>query len=287
LKISFRASCLLLALTAQRSLAQHIERDLAYGTDPAQKFDIAVPASKGYSTVIFIHGGSLNSGDKTDSDYGPVCDPFPSVNVACINMNYRLAPRHRWPAPAQDVAAMFAWTRAHIAERGGDPSKIFLFGHSSGATLAAIIGSDERFLAAYQLKPSDVRGVIPMGSIMWDDDFMKAIARLGKARVEERIANDADYAQFGGVDGYIDHWPISHIHAGMPPFLFLIGEEEQVNPPLVLTDSTFAHRAREAGNWAKYQVFSGRGHYSMIRRLHLSGVTVFATIKDFIRDFSR
>jgi hypothetical protein len=45
--------------------------------------DLSTPESKGFATVIFVHGGSLSGGDKADSDYGKVCDPFPAaVSVA-------------------------------------------------------------------------------------------------------------------------------------------------------------------------------------------------------------
>jgi arylformamidase len=49
-------------------------------------------------------------------------------------MNYRLAPEHRWPAGAQDVAAAVAWLRANVVEHGGDPDRIVLVGSSAGAT---------------------------------------------------------------------------------------------------------------------------------------------------------
>src|SRR4029453_11001832 len=69
-----------------------IQRDVPFGEDPAQKLDLFTPDSKGFPTVIFVHGGSLTSGDKADSDYGKVCDAFPAAGIACANVNYRLMP---------------------------------------------------------------------------------------------------------------------------------------------------------------------------------------------------
>ena len=147
---------LFLAWSAIASSAQSVQRDLAYGSDPAQKLDLSVPLTKGFPTVIFVHGGSLTSGDKTDSDYGKVCEPFPSTGIACANVNYRLAPEHAWPAQPDDVAAAVAWVHANIGQRGGDPNEVFLLGHSSGATLVAVVASDERYLAKYRMKPAVV-----------------------------------------------------------------------------------------------------------------------------------
>jgi arylformamidase len=54
-----------------------------------------------------------------------------------VTMNYRLAPEHRWPSGAEDVAAAVAWLAANVGARGGDPSRIVLMGSSAGATHVA------------------------------------------------------------------------------------------------------------------------------------------------------
>jgi len=153
------------------------ERDLTYGPDPSQRLDLWVPPAQGFPTVLFIHGGSLTSGDKTDEDYRDVCLPFPAAGIACANVNYRLGPEHPWPAQAEDVAAAVAWVRTNIAQRGGDPRKLVLLGHSSGAMLVALVGTDERYLAPHQLALDDLRGVVSMGSIMWDEELELALTR--------------------------------------------------------------------------------------------------------------
>jgi len=86
----------LLGLTvwSDAGVAQGLERDLVYGSDPKQRLDLSVPAAKEFPTVIFFHGGSLTPGDKADEDYRDVCAPFPGAGIACANVNYRLAPAH-------------------------------------------------------------------------------------------------------------------------------------------------------------------------------------------------
>ena len=258
------------------------DRDLTYGADPKQRLDLAVPAAKNFATLIFVHGGSLNSGDKADADYGKVCDPFPAAGIACANMNYRLMPDHRWPAQPEDVAAAVMAVRATITARGGNPDRMFLMGHSSGAMLVALVGSNPVYLQKHGARTTILRGVIPMGSIMWDDDLQQQIDRDGRDATAERIMRDSRGKTFGSLDAYQAQWPIHHVRAGLPPFLFLIAESEQINPPILKTNRKFVDDARALGNEAEFQVLPGRTHYSAIRQLHVAGDPVFAMIRDWV-----
>lgn len=88
---------------------------------------------------------------------------------------------------------------------------------------------------------------------------------------------------YRGLDAYLDHWPIRHVRTGMPPYLFLIAESEQAQPPVLKTNSTFVERALALGNRAEYRVLPGRTHYSAIRKVSEPGDPVFAMIRDFVR----
>jgi len=273
----------LLTLACDVAASQRVEIDVGYGNDAALRLDLRIPASTGFATLIFVHGGSLTSGDKADSDYAHVCDSFPAVGIACANVNYRLGPQHSWPAQAEDLASAIVWVRTNIAAYGGDPKKLFLLGHSSGATLVALVGSDDRYLAKHGMKPSDLRGVMPMGSIMWDDELEQAIAQRGRDMIAQNFLRDPDNRMYGSFERYQDHWPVHHIHAGLPPFLFLIAESEQEQPPVLKTNAKFVEDARKFGNEADYKVFAGRKHFTMVRQLHQPGDAVFAIILEFIR----
>jgi acetyl esterase/lipase len=115
-----------------------VTRDVAYGSHERHRLDLfAAPGSQGRAVVLFVHGGGFVRGDKSTPG-----TPY-NENVglwACragmvgATMNYRLAPEHRFPAGAEDVAAAVAWLRANVAEHGGDPERIVLVGSSAGAT---------------------------------------------------------------------------------------------------------------------------------------------------------
>ena len=87
---------------------------------------------------------------------------------------------------------------------------------------------------------------------------------------------------FASLDAYLDHWPIRHVRTGLPPFLFLVAEEEQEHPPVLRTNRTFAERARASGNRAEVRVLPHRTHMSAIRSMSQMGDTAFALVRDFV-----
>lgn len=276
-----------LAVWSNAGAARGVERELAYAPGSQQRLDLAIPATKRFPTVLFVHGGGLTTGDKSDEDSRAVCLPFVAAGIGCANVNYRLAPAAAWPAQAEDVAAALAWVRANIGARGGDPHQLFLLGHSSGAMLVALVGTDERYLASQGLKPLDLRGVIAMGSIMWDVEFEQALKQYGRERAEAAFQQDPENRMYANLDSYLDHWPIRHVRAGLPPFLFLIAESEQQQPPVLETNKKFVEDARAKGNWAEYKVLPGRTHYSAIRKLAEPADPTFVMVRDFVRRFSK
>jgi acetyl esterase/lipase len=134
-----------------------LTRDVAYGPHERHRLDLfAAPGSRDLPVILFVHGGGFVRGDKStpgtphNENVGLWAARSGMVGVT---MNYRLAPEHRWPAGAQDVAAAVAWLRAKVAEHGGDPERIVLVGSSAGATHIA------GYAALAQLHPDGEPGV--------------------------------------------------------------------------------------------------------------------------------
>jgi acetyl esterase len=113
-----------------------IARDQAYGPDPRQILDVYQPTARsGAPVVIFVHGGAYVAGNKDVGEhYGNVATWFARQGMLGINATYRLAPAARWPAGAEDVRGMVTWAKTNALRYGGDPNRIFLIGHSAGAT---------------------------------------------------------------------------------------------------------------------------------------------------------
>jgi arylformamidase len=124
--------------------APRIDRDRAYGDHPRQRLDVHAgddpsPASP-RPVVVFAHGGGFVAGDKHFPGT-PRFDLFGAWAVrhgyVGVTMTYRLAPEHRWPSGARDVAAAVAWIRENIAAYGGDPDRVVVAGNSAGAVHVA------------------------------------------------------------------------------------------------------------------------------------------------------
>jgi acetyl esterase len=125
--------------------------DIAYDRGPLQKLDVYEPSPRpatAMPVLIYIHGGGFTRGDKSAPNspfYGNVGYWFGRQGVVVILANYRLAPKDKWPAGAQDMAGIVAWTHAHIADFGGDPRRVFLMGESAGAAHVAAYALEKRF----------------------------------------------------------------------------------------------------------------------------------------------
>ncbi|MCW5770258.1 MAG: alpha/beta hydrolase [Rhodospirillaceae bacterium] len=128
-----------------------VSRDHAYGRHPRHRLDVfrgaAMPASQ-QPVLLFVHGGGFTGGDKAIPGrpfYANVGNWAVRNGMVGVNMTYRLAPEHPWPAGPEDVASAVAWVRANIAAMGGDPAQLFLMGHSAGAVHAAAYAAQPKF----------------------------------------------------------------------------------------------------------------------------------------------
>ncbi len=114
-----------------------VTRDLAYGPDARHRLDIhRLEGKVGVPVVVFFHGGAYVAGERNISPevYGNIPTYFARQGMLGVNATYRLAPAAKWPAAAEDVAATVAWLKANAASYGGDPNRIYVIGHSAGAT---------------------------------------------------------------------------------------------------------------------------------------------------------
>jgi acetyl esterase/lipase len=140
-----------------------IERDLPYGPAELNRLDVFMPqnVTSGRRVLMFVHGGAFIGGDKRRLPDSPFYDNIMLWAVKNgfigVNINYRLAPQSPWPAGAEDVAAAVQWVSKEIGERGGDPSRIYLMGHSAGAYHVANYVSHPEF---YKVKNGGVKGAI-------------------------------------------------------------------------------------------------------------------------------
>ena len=144
-----------------------IERDLRYGPAERNLLDVFMPqnVTSGRPVLMFVHGGAFIGGNKRIPD-SPFYDNIMLWAVKNgfigVNITYRLAPQFPWPAGAEDVASAIKWVSDGISERGGDPSRIYLMGHSAGAIHVASYVSHPEF---YKVKNGGLKGAIMVSGI--------------------------------------------------------------------------------------------------------------------------
>ncbi|HET7609976.1 MAG TPA: alpha/beta hydrolase, partial [Gammaproteobacteria bacterium] len=115
-----------------------VTKDLAYGPHERQHVDVYTRArrpAEPVPAIVVFHGGGLIGGNRGAT--ANVAEYFASLGYVGVNGGYRLAPEAKWPEGARDVAGAVTYLRDHVAEYGGDPSRIFVAGISTGALHAA------------------------------------------------------------------------------------------------------------------------------------------------------
>ena len=135
-------------------------RDQRYGPDPRHRLDVFSPGAGSRPVLVFVHGGGFVGGDKTRPGafyYDNIGQWAARSGLVGVNITYRLAPQHSYPAVVEDIAAAIAWVRANIAALGGDPARIVLMGQSAGA---AHVGD---YLAAHAASPGVASAVLVSG----------------------------------------------------------------------------------------------------------------------------
>jgi acetyl esterase/lipase len=261
------------------------ELDVAYVDEPhaEQRLDAYWPrAAPRSASVLFVHGGSLQEGGERRSSpmYATVCEPFVAAGMPCATMDYRLAPSFSWPAMPEDVASAVAWWRAAIARRGGDPGRLFVFGHSSGCHLAAIVATDPRHLARVGLTPRHLGGVVLMGCTLDREDA--AMRRLTAEQIRVPFAAEPqDVATYGTAENWLAANPAGHLGAHVPPTLVVVARAERFMPPILEQGSRFVRRALELGIVADLVVVPGT-HVSSVTNLRERDDPAFAAIRSFL-----
>jgi triacylglycerol lipase len=240
-----------------------VVRDIAYGTDPLQKLDVftAAPTPGAPKPVVmFLHGGGFERGNKRQPGspfYDNIMLWLTQQGMVGVNMNYRLAPKHVWPAAHEDLAAAVRWVQLNIAQHGGDPDRLVLWGTSAGADLIA------GYLAYPQFHGPKGHGV--KAAIMFSGFYVKgAPAYFGNdpAEREQRASTE-------GLKKVTIPLFVSHTEVDLPTS---IEQADALNKALC-----------DAGRCPTYTVFKDHGHLSQGYSVGTTDTCVSGPILEVLR----
>lgn len=236
-----------------------MRRDLAYrdgSTDPKHRLDVYSPTAtapgRPWPVVVFVHGGGWTTGDKqmrvgSFPPYDNLARRLALDSVGVVLVNYRLleagekgkgrAGTVGLDDQLGDVAAATAWVRANVARFGGDPSRLFLMGHSAGGQLAARLALDPTWLRGTATGAGTTTGAPVCGVV--------SVSGAGLDLTDRRsVAGDYRYfgARFAPPGSSIGRsmpstpaaWqteasPATYVRAGAPPFRFFVADGEEAS----------------------------------------------------------
>lgn len=222
-----------------------VERNLAYRDTglEAHRLDVYRPAGipGPMPVVLYVHGGGFRILSK--DTHWLMGLAFARRGFVVFNINYRLAPRHPFPAAIEDASEALLWVWQNAERFGGDRSRLVIAGESAGANLSVSLAlatayeRPEPFARAVFDAGVRPRAVIPVCGMFQVSDAERFCRRrplptlIADRLVEVRDAylRGADPGAPGGLD-LAD--PLLVLERGepparpLPPFLTAVGTRD-------------------------------------------------------------
>jgi acetyl esterase/lipase len=190
--------------------------------------------------LIQIHGGGWTIGNKEQQGL-LIMNRMAARGWVGVSVNYRLAPKHRWPAQIVDVKRAIAWVRENIAEYGGNPDYIVLTGGSAGGhltALAALTPNEPAWQPGFEDADTSVAGAVPFYGVY---DF--TMDDVGARIMREHFLSRVVFPPGATDDDYLTASPMNHLHADAPDFLVVHGAHDSLVP--VKQARVFSERLRD------------------------------------------
>lgn len=212
--------------------------------------------------VVFFYGGSWQRGER--EQYAFVGQRLADNGALVIVADYRTWPRAGFPEFMEDGANAVAWARSNAVEYGGDPQRLFISGHSAGAQIAALLGTDARYLARAGVSIDDIAGVIGLSG-------------------PYNFEITGEYREiFAPPSQYPAAQALNFVDGDEPPFLLIHGGDDRV---VETRDSVqLAARLETSGGSATLLLLPDAGHFATAAGLYRSKYApqVLPAILDFI-----
>jgi triacylglycerol lipase len=251
-----------------------VERDLSYGPNERNLLDVfwsgGGDAADKRAVVVFVHGGAFVGGNRRTGPGSPFYDNVMQWAVhngmVGVNMTYRLAPKDPWPAGPEDIARALRWVRENIASRGGDPRRVFLLGHSAGAS----------HVAAYVARPAFAQS---SGTVLAGAMLLSGVYRI----TPELVAQSPTYPLYFGTEAerYPERSSLDGLIATSTPLW--VGSAELDPPGFKEQAELLRSELRKAGRRFGSADFSAHSHMSEAYSIHSDDRSVGDALLAFVR----
>ena len=188
-----------------------VVRDVAYGADRKQRFDVYAPKGvRNAPVILMVHGGAWRIGDKRSRGVAEnKVARWSRVGIIVISVNYRMLPGTDPVEQARDVARALAAAQARLTEWGGDPNRVVLMGHSAGAHLVALLDANPALATALGARAW-------LGAVILDSaalDIVQTMEHPHAALYDAAFGTDRTY--------WREASPHHHLAAGAKPLLMV------------------------------------------------------------------
>ncbi|KAE8132705.1 Alpha/Beta hydrolase protein [Aspergillus pseudotamarii] len=231
--------------------------DMAYGKKDTQHLRFWKATSSKAPIVVFVHGGSWRSGTNLDLIGSAKVDHLISKGYAFATVNYTLIPFITVEEQVQEVADSVGYLVKNAARLDFDPDRVILMGHSSGAHVVTLLGTDPSYLERAGISLDIVRGVISL-----DGSNYNALAEITDS--PGPVADNTIYGLGSDPERLHAMSPTYHAHApNVGAFLLLhVHRQGGVRQAVELVAALKA-----AGTDAVLRVFEGQGFEGHIQML--------------------
>ena len=201
------------------------------------KMDAHIPNGPGpFAAVILVHGGGWSAGDKQASFIKPLFPTLDRTGLAWFSIDYRLAPKHPYPAALRDVEQAIRYVKTHAGEFRIDPARLVLMGESAGGHLVALAGTHPQ-------ADTKVAAVVPFYGAF---DLEKMLAEKGEVSKGFRdFLNIADLSEKSR-RVLREASAATYVKPGLPPFLLIHGTKDEAVP--YQQSVSFCASLKAAGN---------------------------------------
>ncbi len=219
-----------------------VTKDVVYRVIDGEQLmlDVYTPASVGDGVapaVIYVHGGGWAAGSREVAFGGRRdCVPLLTAGFIVVSIDYRLAPKHLFPAQIEDTRAAVRFVRANAKQFHIDPDRVGAMGESAGGHLVALLGLAQRsagFDVGENLdQSSQVKAVVDLYAV-------HDLVRITQPQLKEIIQKvfPDNLLKAGS--------PVTHITPDAPPFLVIHGDKDSIAP---IEQSDLFVKALEAAN---------------------------------------
>jgi acetyl esterase len=238
------------------------------GPDVDKSYDVQLPTADGHdftvrvlippgeirALVIYYHGGGWVIGNV--DEYDTLARTLANgLHAALVNVDYRLAPEHRYPAAADDAWSALQWASEQMTEIAGGPVPLVVMGDSAGGNLSAVVAQKARDAGGPELAAQVL--IYPVTDADLDNSTYSDPENQLMLTREAMIWFWDHYAPDEASRLHPDACPLQAADlAGLAPAIVLTAEHDVLRSE----GEAYADRLRQAGVPVEHRRFAGQMH---------------------------